>query len=100
MLDLKIIGRWGLYSILPKTRVAERWLRANCPPPRASLHGALVCEGGDRCRDIVRGAVADGLRVEVNGVDMVGFAWAAPMSRVEGSSEAGSRGFPCPRGPT
>ena len=70
--DLVISGSWGLYTIEPTTPKATRWVRKHIPSP-VKLHGRIVCEGGDRCRDIVAGADRDGLRVEVNGQDMKGF---------------------------
>lgn len=72
--DLTVTGSMGLYSILPTTARGERWLRKHCSGgERTWRAGALVCEGGDRCRAIVAAADRARLRVTVNGVDMAGF---------------------------
>jgi hypothetical protein len=72
--DVEVGGSWGLYSIAPLTRAACAWLRKHASSgERTWLHGALMCEGGDRCRELVAGMVAAGLAVTVNGVNMAGF---------------------------
>jgi hypothetical protein len=76
--DLIISGQWGLYTIAALTKRGRTWTRKHLSGgERTHLNGALVCEGGDRCRAIVAGADKDGLRVEVNGVDMKGFRVAS-----------------------
>ena len=71
--DLSVTGQWGLYEIFTPTTRGKRWVKKNVEADRIELGGAVVVEGGDRCRDIVAGAVKEGLRVEVNGLDMKGF---------------------------
>lgn len=75
MVDLRIQGSWGLYSITTATPKGKRWQKRHLAKGERSVlpNGDLVCEGGDECRAIVAGAVKDGLAVEVNGVDMKGF---------------------------
>lgn len=71
--DVTIHGTAGLYSARFETPNARGWFRRNLKGPRTVLSGALIVEGADRCRDLVTGMVAAGLRVSVNGVDMKGF---------------------------
>ena len=71
--DLVISGQWGLYTIASPTKRGKTWLRKSLAGEQTRLHGAIVCEGGDRCRAIVAGADRSGLRVEVNGLDMRGY---------------------------
>ena len=72
--DVIVTGQWGLYSILPMSKRGRAWVKRHLSDgERTVLNGATMCEGGDRCREIVAGMVAQGLRVEVNGVDMKGF---------------------------
>jgi hypothetical protein len=72
--DVQIVGRWGLYSVMPVSRRGRTWsTRHLSGGERVTIGQAIVCDGGDRCRAIVAGMVKDGLRVEVNGVDMKGF---------------------------
>lgn len=72
--DMTVEGQWGLYSIHTPTTRGKRWrARKLSGGERTTLGDALMCEGGDRCRAIVADAVADGLRVQVNGVNMKGY---------------------------
>lgn len=71
--DVSITGSMGLYAIEPNTPKARAWLRKNLAPKPQRLGDAIACEGGDRCREIVRACVREGLRVEVNGTDMTGY---------------------------
>ncbi len=76
--DVSITGQWGLYSITAVTAAGKRWMRRNLSSgERTRLAGALMCEGGDRCREIVRAMDRAGLVVTVNGVDMAGFGGRA-----------------------
>lgn len=72
--DVSINGQWGLYSIRPATARGRAWAKRHLSRgERTVLDGAIMCEGGRACRDIVAAMVRQGLRVEVNGVDMAGF---------------------------
>lgn len=71
--DVSITGAFGLYSIRPRSKKARTWCQNKLTGEQTRLAGAIVCEGGDRCRAIAAGMVYDGLHVEVNGVDMTGF---------------------------
>jgi hypothetical protein len=72
--DVSVSGSWGLYRISALTPLGREWCGNHLSGgDRTVLDGDVVCEGGDQCRDIVAGMVADDLRVEVNGVDMSGF---------------------------
>jgi hypothetical protein len=65
----------GLYAILPLTVNGTVWIAKNCSIGRRTWQaGALMCEGGEQCREIVRGMDRDGLSVTVNGTDMAGFS--------------------------
>lgn len=76
-LDVDINGQMGLYSLARLTERAQRWTTKKLRGEQTILNGAIMVEGGDRCRAIVAAMVADGLRVEVNGVDMKGFRVAS-----------------------
>jgi hypothetical protein len=70
--DVMVTGSMGLYAARFATPNARAWYRRHhlhLRGARTVLNGVLVVEGGDRCRDLVAGMVADGLRVEVNGVE-------------------------------
>lgn len=75
--DLSISGSWGLYTIATPTQRGKDWaalhLSEDTGERTRDEQGNVVCEGGERCRDIVSGAVADGLNVEVNGTNMAGY---------------------------
>ena len=74
MIDVAVSGSMGLYQIAPTTRRGRAWVKRHLSKgERTILNGAIVCEGGNRCRDIVAAMVAKGLSVEVNGVDMKGY---------------------------
>lgn len=70
--DLVVTGT-GLYRIRPATQAARVWIRQNLGRDRVVLDGDTICDGGDYCRAIVAAAVAEGIRVSVNGEDMEGF---------------------------
>jgi hypothetical protein len=73
--DVQITGSMGLYAIQPLTANGTIWIAKNCSSGRRTWQsGALMCESGDRCRDIVRAMDRDGLSVTVNGTDMAGFS--------------------------
>jgi hypothetical protein len=75
--DVLITGEWGLYEIEPLTRAGKSWMDENLSDgdgERTRIGENVVCEGGDNCRAIVRGMDHDGLKVELNGVDMKGFS--------------------------
>lgn len=67
--DVTITGEMGLYTIESNTPKARAWLKRNLAPKPQRI----ACESGDRCREIVRACVREGLRVEVNGTDMTGY---------------------------
>lgn len=71
--DLSITGSWGLYSCVMNSQRARRWVEKNVESERIGDGNMFYIEGGDRCREIVAGAVKAKLRVEVNGLDMKGF---------------------------
>jgi hypothetical protein len=75
-LDVIVSGRMGLYSIDPLTVRGCKWMKRHLSKGERTptSNGGVYCEGGNRCRDIVEGMDRDGLRVEVNGVDMNGFS--------------------------
>lgn len=73
-LDVKISGAMGFYSIEAQTRAAARWMNLHVEGVHTQRIGEIAhCDDGGLCREIVAGMVADGLHVEVNGVDMKGF---------------------------
>lgn len=74
--DVVITGELGLYEIAPLTRTGKSWMDEHLSDgdgERTRMGESVICEGGDNCRDIVRGMDRDGLKVEMNGVDMKGF---------------------------
>ncbi|MGH7177701.1 MAG: hypothetical protein ACREJC_10000 [Tepidisphaeraceae bacterium] len=72
--DLTVTGSWGLYAIAPLTTKGRSWTKRHLTDAIAgAVRGSVMCESGRMCREIVAEAVKDGLRVEVNGVDMKGF---------------------------
>jgi hypothetical protein len=72
--DVIITGELGLYEIEPLTRAAKAWMDENLSGGERTRKGeSVICEGGDNCRDIVRAMDREGLKVEMNGVDMRGF---------------------------
>jgi hypothetical protein len=72
--DVIIDGRWGLYSIHPASKKGERWAQRKLSAgERTRIGEAIMCEGSDRCRDIVAAMDREGLKVELNGVDMKGY---------------------------
>lgn len=72
--DVIITGQMGLYEIEPLTRSGKAWMDENLSGgERTRMGETVVCEGGDNCRDIVRAMDCEGLKVEMNGVDMKGF---------------------------
>jgi hypothetical protein len=76
--DIMVTSTFGssVYAVAPESKRAERWLRQHCPDAiwvEKRGYSYLACDGARLCRDLVAGAVAAGLRVEVNGVDMKGF---------------------------
>ena len=76
-LDVAIEGSWGLYSCTPLTRAAQTFVKAKVDIGDWQDPERFHIEGGDRCRALVAGMVAEGLRVEVNGQDMKGFKYGA-----------------------
>jgi hypothetical protein len=74
MIDVSISGQMGLYRISHQTRRGRVWCKRHLSKgERTVIDGDIICEGGDRCRDIVAAMVADDLRVEVNGTNMEGY---------------------------
>jgi len=70
--DVSVSGSWGLYRVHAASLRALRWLRRHLAEGERTWASVdtIVCEGGRECRALVAGMVADGLSVEVNGVDM------------------------------
>jgi len=74
--DVVITGELGLYEIEPLTHVGKAWMDENLSDgdgERSRMGDSVICEGRDNCRDIVAGMDREGLKVEMNGVDMKGF---------------------------
>ena len=73
--DVVITGQMGLYGIRAVTPKGRSWVKKHLSGgERTRLGGELMCEGGDRCRDIVGAMDVDGVHVSLNGVDMKGFS--------------------------
>lgn len=70
--DVLIGGEMGLYTIATCTKKARSWVKKHLPDA-VRIRGQIACEGGQNCRDIVRGMLRSGLSVAVNGLDMKGF---------------------------
>lgn len=73
MIDVTISGQWGLYQIQPLSKSGQKWVRKHLSKNSIKLHDSIVCEGSDRCREIVAAMDLAKLCVEVNGVNMKGF---------------------------
>jgi hypothetical protein len=74
--DVVITGELGLYEIAPLTAAGKSWMDEHLSDhdsERSRIGDSVICEGSDNCRNIVRGMDRDGLKVEMNGVDMKGF---------------------------
>lgn len=74
--DVIITGELGLYEIEPLTRAGKAWMDEHLSDgegERTRMGDSVICEGSDNCQDIVAGMDKDGLKVEMNGVDMKGF---------------------------
>ncbi len=74
--DVIITGEWGLYEIEPLTRSGKAWMDEHLSDgdgERTRMGDSVICEGGDNCRAIVRAMDDEGLKVELNGIDMKGF---------------------------
>lgn len=73
--DVVITGEMGLYEIAPLTRIGKSWMDEHLSgDERTRMNESVICEGSDNCRVIVRAMDRDGLKVEMNGVDMKGFS--------------------------
>lgn len=68
-IDIRVTGSWGFYLISPATPKGRQWQRRHLTGGERTVtdSGDTACEGGDRIRHIVRGAIKDGLSVTVNG---------------------------------
>ena len=77
--DITIAGS-GFYSIDPASRRGRAWVRRHLSSGERTPtdNGGVWTDSGRACREIVAGMVKDGLRVEVNGQDMTGFARVSP----------------------
>jgi hypothetical protein len=74
--DVVITGEMGLYEIEPLTRDGKAWMDINLSDgngERTRMGESVICDDSDYCREIVRGMDRDGVKVEMNGVDMKGF---------------------------
>ncbi len=74
--DVIITGEMGLYEIEPLTHAGKAWMDEHLSDgdgERTRMGDSVICDDTDYCRDIVAGMDQDGIRVEMNGVDMKGF---------------------------
>jgi hypothetical protein len=60
--DLLVHGHGSIYLLRPTSRRAQRWIEEHVSDDRQEWAGAIVVEHRF-IGDIVRGAIADGLRV-------------------------------------
>jgi len=74
--DIAITGKLGMYEIAPLTRAGTSWRDEHLSErdsERTRRGESVICDGMDNCHAIVAGMDRDGLKVEMNGVDMKGF---------------------------
>jgi hypothetical protein len=75
--DVVVTGELGLYQIEPLTRAGKAWMDEHLSDgdgERTRMGESVICEGADNCRDIVAAMDREGLKIEMNGVDMKGFS--------------------------
>lgn len=75
--DVIVTGELGLYEIAPLTRTGKAWMDEHLSDDdseRTRMGESVICEGTDNCHAIVAGMDGDGLKIEMNGVDMKGFS--------------------------
>jgi hypothetical protein len=75
--DVIITGELGLYEIEPLTRAGKAWMDENLSDgdsERTRMGESVICDDAGYCRDIVAAMDHEGLKVEMNGVDMKGFS--------------------------